>query len=137
MRTNIPLAVLLIMTALDHYFFEHDVCTVHMKIGIVISFSMLGLFNILWTCWHCRVEYQHYYPSQHWYQYAILQSIVSTFAFYTFNYYAHKGVPFNCFFPYNALASEITFYLSFLLIIIISTIEHRVWKKIPSTLLLN
>lgn len=139
MKSNVPVSVLFIMTILNRYFFDNDTCSSGMKAGVIITFTILGIFNIIWTAWHCRIDYIHNYPESrsHWKYYAATQAIVSTIAFYSVDYYLHKGLPFNCFFQYNQVASEIMFYLSCTAIVGISYLEHTVWKKLQTPNILS
>lgn len=130
MHNNIPVAVLIVMTMLNRYIFEKTSCN---RLAISFTFLFLTLMNCIWVVVRSRSDFIQNYPhtGTQWKKYALCQCIISVISFYSLNYYTHKGVPFNCFFPYSELASELLFYTSFVLITLISYVEHYYWKKIP------
>lgn len=133
MHNNVPMAVLIAMTMMNRYVFENTTCSAGSKAGIIIVFIVLTILNFVWTIIRSQHDFTTNYPhtDNQWKIYAGWQCLSSVLTFYAFNYYIHKGIPFNCFFEYNEIAAELLFYLSFAIIATISYIEHSQWKKLP------
>ena len=134
MHHNIPIAIILAQTAFNNEVFKKldEECTSGDKAAIIVIFLFLTFMGLIWVIVKCRSDYIHNYPHaiSGWRWYAAIQSVVMIISFYSINYYTHEGVPFNCFFEYNATASQIMFWMSFVLVATISYMEHAYWKKL-------
>jgi hypothetical protein len=129
MRNNIPFAVVIAMSLLNQY--VRWECTPMHQTLIIITFTVLTVADVIWTAYHCKVDFTYNYPhiGSRWKRYAVVRSLTSVLSFYSVNYFVHQGIPFNCFFPYNVVASNILLYVSFVVISVISYIEHYYWKN--------
>lgn len=141
MRHRVPIAVITVLTMLNHYYFsdlDPYECqkSSQKKALIITAFIILGLFDLVWTVKQCQLDFITNYPYTgiKWMYYAAVQGFTSLLSFYSVNYYLHKGVPFNCFFEYNQVKAEVFFYLSFLFIAGVSYLEHYYWKKLNTRL---
>jgi hypothetical protein len=137
MRNNIPFTIVMAMAMVNKYAFNNIVCTDGMHVGIFFTFLILSTLDVVWTVYHCKVDFTVNYPHSmnQWRKYAIVRSSTSLLAFFSINYFVHKGVPFNCFFGYNSVAANVILYLSFATVATVSYIEHYYWKKLPIPLL--
>lgn len=137
MRNNIPFTIVITMAMLNQYVFEDIICTRSAKAGIILTFIFLTVMDVMWTVYHCHVDFAIYYPhtGNKWKKYALARSITSILSFYSLNYFIHRGTPFNCFFDYNEVTANVVLYLSFLLIATVSYAEHFYWKKLSIPLL--
>uniref|UniRef100_A0A6C0J6X6 Uncharacterized protein n=1 Tax=viral metagenome TaxID=1070528 RepID=A0A6C0J6X6_9ZZZZ len=135
-HNNIPISVLIGMSMMNRYVFEGTTCSKALKNSAIITFIVLSILNFIWTAVRCKHDFLLNYPhtGNKWKNYAVLQCIISMLSFFSLNYYIHKGVPFNCFIPYNKTLADTLFYLSFSVIITISYVEHISWKKIPGVI---
>ena len=128
---NIPIFPLMVMTMLNHIVFENKTneknCTDALKAGTVISFAALVMLNFVWIIICC--DYDTLFTRNNWRTYAWWRCIISIFTFYAFNNYINKGAPFNCFIEYSETLADTLFYISILIVINISCIEHMGWKK--------
>ena len=134
MKHNIPVCVLLVLTALNKYAFTDMECTGGNKALVIVSYVWLTTCDLVWTVFHCRADYRHNYPAKYnnWHIYAMVRCGTSVLSMYSLTYYIHDGDPFNCFITYNRVTAEVLFYLSFLTIFIVSYLEHMYWKKLDS-----
>lgn len=132
MRNNVPFTIVVVLAMLNQYAFEDMDCTPGNKALIVMTFISLTVADIVWTVYHCKVDFTHNYPQSgtKWRRYAVIRSVTSVLTFYSLNYFIHKGVPFNCFFSYNEVAANIMFYLAFLTVATVSYVEHYYWKQL-------
>lgn len=137
MRNNVPFTIVVVMAMLNQYAFSDITCTPGNKVGIILTFLFLAVIDVIWTVYHCKVDFTINYPNsgKKWIKYATIRSLTSLLAFFSFNYFIHQGTPFNCFFSYNAIAANVILYLSFLTIATVSYIEHYYWKKLTIPLL--
>lgn len=137
MRNNVPFTIVMMLAMLNQYAFVDIECTASNKAGIILAFLFLTIFDIVWTIYHCKVDFTINYPhtGRQWVKYACIRSFTSVLAFYSVNYFIHRGVPFNCFFPYSVVASNVMLYFSFITIATVSYIEHYYWKKLSIPIL--
>jgi hypothetical protein len=120
------------MAMLNQYAFTDIECTPGNKIAIILTFIVLAILDAVWNIYHCKVDFTINYPhsGHRWIRYAIVRSLTSLLAFFSVNYFIHQGVPFTCFFPYDAVIGNIVLYLSFATIATVSYVEHYYWKKL-------
>lgn len=137
MRNNVPFTIVMAMAMLNQYAFNDVACTDGSRAGIFLTFLTLATLDVVWTIYHCKVDFTVNYPNSgtKWRKYAFVRSLTSLLAFFSINYFIHQGVPFNCFFNYNAVAANIVLYLSFVAVATTSYIEHYYWKKLTIPLL--
>lgn len=137
MRNNIPFTIVIALAMLNQYAFNDITCTTSNKVAIIISFITLTFIDVVWTVYHCKVDFTVNYPhsGNRWKKYAIVRSLTSLLSFYSLNYFIHQGVPFNCFFDYSIIAANIMLYLSFATVATVSYVEHYYWKKLSIPLL--
>ena len=137
MHNNVPIAVLIGMSMVNRYVFEGIECSNTSKGAAVIIFLVFTSLNIVWTLIRSKHDFTTNYPhtGNNWMKYAWLQCLVSTLSFFSFDYYIHKGEPFNCLAKYNERVAEAMFYVSFTAIAFISYVEHSRWKKLPINIL--
>jgi hypothetical protein len=137
MRNNVPFTIVVVLAMLNQYTFEDIECTQGNQAAIIISFILLTIIDVVWTTYHCKIDFIYNYPysGSQWKKYAVIRSLTSILAFYSLNYFIHKGTPFNCFFSYNAVAANVMFYLSFLTVATVSYVEHYYWKKLEIPLI--
>lgn len=139
MRNNIPFTMVMAMAMLNQYSFTNMECTQVNKAGIILAFLLLTIIDVVWTVYHCKIDFTVNYPhtGNKWVKYATIRSLTSVLAFYSVNYFIHLGDPFNCFFPYNVASANVMLYLSFLTVATVSYIEHYYWKKLTIPLLVE
>jgi len=135
-HNNIPISVLIGMTMMNRYVFEGSNCSREIKNSAIITFIVLSILNFIWTAVHTKHDFLLNYPhtGNKWRTYAVIQCLISLLSFFSLNYYIHKGVPFNCFTPYDKTVADTLFYLSFSTIITTSYVEHIYWKKLPGVI---
>jgi hypothetical protein len=137
MKNNIPFSLVVVLSMLNQYVFETMECSLENKIAAVATYAALSVFDVFWTVHHCKIDFTHNYPhtGTKWMNYAAVRAFTSLLSMFAFNYFVHKGAPFNCFFPYNPIVSNIMFYLSFLTVLSVSLTEHCFWKRLSQPLL--
>lgn len=137
MRNNVPFIMIMTMAMLNQYAFGSMDCTAGNKAGIILVFAVLTVVDVLWTVYHCHVDFTVNYPDSgsKWKRYAAIRAATSVLAMYSLNYFIHQGVPFNCFFGYDVVAANVVLYLSFATIATVSYIEHYYWKKLSIPLM--
>lgn len=133
MRNNVPLSLVVVLSMLNQYVFEDMACTMSDKVNIAWIYFVLVIFDVYWTIIHCKNDFEINYPhtGTRWTRYAAIRVSTSLVSMFSFSYFVHKGVPFNCFYPYDNTFANIMFYLSFLLVTAVSCAEHYYWKKLP------
>jgi hypothetical protein len=135
MRDNVPFLVIAILSVLNFYFFSgiQLPCSQEIRIGIIVSFSLLAALDVVLTTLSCRRVYCIDYPQYktHWWRYALIEVIISLFSFFSLNYFIHQGVPFTCFYEFNSALAQSTFYIFLTLIAGLGYFKHKCWKKLP------
>lgn len=133
MHNNIPLGIVVVISMLNQYVFESMECSTDNRVAIAFIYAVLAIFDVYWTVLHCKSDFQVNYPhsGQRWVRYAIIRTLTSLLSMFSFSYFIHKGVPFNCFYEYSRTFANVMFYLSFLIVMTVSYTEHYYWKRLP------
>ena len=102
-------------------------------IGFWIYFPLLCLITCIWESFHAYTEYKNKYPQRTHKErvcYTILSTFISLWVFIATSYYINDGIPFSILFEYNTIIANITFYMSYALVSLITYLEHYKWPKL-------
>ena len=134
MEQKFPTYILLAQGFLTDNVF--DECTAETRTISIIAFSVFSLIILIFSPFRASWEFSQAYkngPINQRYLYSGVNTFVSYLAYVTSSVYLFKGKPFTCWthsFTYGSNIAATCFVFSFVLIVIISIVEHRYWTRL-------
>lgn len=104
------------------------------EIGYITYFTILSILCFVYEGFDAYFEYKKLYPSKSsrdLYAYTIISAFVSTMLFVSLSFIVLDGKPYSCYYAYNHVIAIISFVLSVVITVGISTIEHYIWSNLP------
>ncbi len=138
MKRQVPTFSLATWTLLNKYAFDETVCNKTIKILIPICYSLVIVMLIIWEAIYASHVFKKKLESKMTIkQYVLLNCLSSIIAFVSLSYFLFNGQPFNCFFEYSKVISNIFLYMSFSFIFLVAYIEKNVYDITSSDSILT